>query len=85
MLIKNDNKGDAKMKKTTMILSTLMVMALLNGIVYAEQGDGKPLEMSKIEVSMQEKKGIGEKKENRQMETKQEAAHRYAQERSEER
>ena len=85
MLINNDNKGDAKMKKTTMILSTLMVMALLNGIVYAEQGDGKPLEMSKIEVSMQEKKGIGEKKENRQMETKQEAAHRYAQERSEER
>lgn len=73
------------MKKTTMILSTLMVMALLNGIVYAEQGDGKPLEMSKIEVSMQEKKGIGEKKENRHMETKQEAAHRYAQERSEER
>lgn len=78
------------MKKTTMILSTLMVMALLNGIVYAEQGDGKPLEMSKIEVSMQEKKVIGEKKETKQMETKQmetkqEAAHRYARERSEER
>lgn len=45
--------------------------------------DGKPLEMSKIEVSMQEK-GIGGKR-NRQMETKQEAYHRYAQERSEER
>ncbi|MHD0316957.1 hypothetical protein [Fusobacterium sp. THCT1E2] len=73
------------MKKITIILSTLMVMALSNGIVYAEQGDGKPLEMSKIEVSMQEKKVIGEKKETKQMETKQEAAHRYARERSEER
>lgn len=77
------------MKKTTIILSTLMVMALSNGIVYAEQGDGKPLEMSKIEVSIQEKtrefKGMNERKENQQMETKQEAAHRHAQERSEER
>lgn len=28
------------MKKTTIILSTLMVMALSNGVIYAEQGDG---------------------------------------------
>ncbi|WP_278575015.1 hypothetical protein [Fusobacterium ulcerans] len=76
------------MKKTTIILSTLMVMALSNGVIYAEQGDGKPLEMDKIEVSAQEKTekiGILNDEKNQQTEDKYEYAHSYARERSEER
>lgn len=76
------------MKKTTIILSTLMVMALSNGVIYAEQGDGKPLEMDKIEVSAQEKTekiGILNDEKNQQTEDKYEYVHSYARERSEER
>ncbi|GAA6326163.1 hypothetical protein F350042L8_32610 [Fusobacterium ulcerans] len=76
------------MKKTTIILSTLMVMALSNGVIYAEQGDGKPLEMDRIEVSAQEKTekiGILNDEKNQQTEDKYEYAHSYARERSEER
>lgn len=76
------------MKKTTIILSTLMVMALSNGVIYAEQGDGKPLEMDKIEVSTQEKTekiGILNDEKTQQTEDKYEYAHSYARERSEER
>lgn len=76
------------MKKTTIILSTLMVMALSNGVIYAEQGDGKPLEMDKIEVNAQEKTekiGILNDEKNQQTEDKYEYAHSYARERSEER
>lgn len=76
------------MKKTTIILSALMVMALSNGVIYAEQGDGKPLEMDKIEVSAQEKTekiGILNDEKNQQTEDKYEYAHSYARERSEER
>ncbi|MCB8563943.1 MULTISPECIES: hypothetical protein [Fusobacterium] len=76
------------MKKTTIILSTLMVMALSNGVIYAEQGDGKPLEMDKIEVSAQEKTekiGILNDEKTQQTEDKYEYAHSYARERSEER
>ena len=73
------------MKKTTIILSTLMVMALSNGVIYAEQGDGKPLEMDRIEVSAQEKTekiGILNDEKNQQTEDKYEYAHSYARERS---
>lgn len=76
------------MKKITIILSTLMVMALSNGVIYAEQGDGKPLEMDRIEVSAQEKTekiGILNDEKNQQTEDKYEYAHSYARERSEER
>lgn len=76
------------MKKTTIILSTLMVMVLSNGVIYAEQGDGKPLEMDKIEVSAQEKTekiGILNDEKTQQIEDKYEYAHSYARERSEER
>lgn len=76
------------MKKTTIILSTLMMMALSNGVIYAEQGDGKPLEMDKIEVSAQEKTekiGILNDEKTQQTEDKYEYAHSYARERSEER
>lgn len=76
------------MKKTTIILSTLMVMVLSNGVIYAEQGDGKPLEMDKIEVSAQEKTekiGILNDEKTQQTEDKHEYAHSYARERSEER
>lgn len=76
------------MKKTTIILSTLMVMALSNGVIYAEQGDRKPLEMDRIEVSAQEKTekiGILNDEKNQQTEDKYEYAHSYARERSEER
>ena len=76
------------MKKTTIILSTLMVMALSNGVIYAEQGDGKPLEMDQIEVSAQEKTekiGILNDEKTQQTEDKYEYAHSYARERSEER
>ncbi|MEJ6466831.1 hypothetical protein [Fusobacterium ulcerans] len=76
------------MKKTTIILSTLMVMALSNGVIYAEQGDGKPLEMDRIEVSAQEKTekiGILNDEKTQQTEDKYEYAHSYARERSEER
>ncbi|AVQ28870.1 hypothetical protein C4N20_12525 [Fusobacterium ulcerans] len=76
------------MKKTTIILSTLMVMVLSNGVIYAEQGDGKPLEMDKIEVSAQEKTekiGILNDEKTQQTEDKYEYAHSYARERSEER
>ena len=76
------------MKKTTIILSTLMVMALSNGVIYAEQGDGKPLEMDRIEVSAQEKTekiGILNDEKTQQKEDKYEYAHSYARERSEER
>ena len=76
------------MKKTTIILSTLMVMALSNGVIYAEQGDGKPLEMDRSEVSAQEKTekiGILNDEKNQQTEDKYEYAHSYARERSEER
>lgn len=76
------------MKKTTIILSTLMVMALSNGVIYAEQGDGKPLEMDRIKVSAQEKTekiGILNDEKTQQTEDKYEYAHSYARERSEER
>lgn len=76
------------MKKTTIILSTLMVMVLSNGVIYAEQGDGKPLEMDRIEVSAQEKTekiGILNDEKTQQTEDKYEYAHSYARERSEER
>ncbi|RGY62426.1 hypothetical protein DXA30_12325 [Fusobacterium ulcerans] len=76
------------MKKTTIILSTLMVIVLSNGVIYAEQGDGKPLEMDKIEVSAQEKTekiGILNDEKTQQTEDKYEYAHSYARERSEER
>lgn len=76
------------MKKTIIILSTLMVMVLSNGVIYAEQGDGKPLEMDKIEVSAQEKTekiGILNDEKTQQTEDKYEYAHSYARERSEER
>lgn len=76
------------MKKITIILSTLMVMVLSNGVIYAEQGDGKPLEMDKIEVSAQEKTekiGILNDEKTQQTEDKYEYAHSYARERSEER
>ncbi len=53
--IKFYNKGGNKMKKTAIILSTLMVMVCSNGVIYAEAGDGKPLEMDRIEVKAQEK------------------------------
>jgi|GEM_PF-5703160 len=72
------------MKKTAIILSTLMVMVCSNGVIYAEAGDGKPLEMDRIEVKAQEKterfKITTEKTENGQT-----AAHIHAQERSQER
>lgn len=76
------------MKKITIILSTLMVMVLSNGVIYAEQGDGKPLEMDRIEVSAQEKTekiGILNDEKTQQTEDKYEYAHSYARERSEER
>ena len=76
------------MKKTTIILSTLMVMALSNGVIYAEQLDWKPLEMDRIEVSAQEKTekiGILNDEKTQQTEDKYEYAHSYARERSEER
>lgn len=76
------------MKKTIIILSTLMVMVLSNGVIYAEQGDGKPLEMDRIEVSAQEKTekiGILNDEKTQQTEDKYEYAHSYARERSEER
>ncbi|MDU1910462.1 hypothetical protein [Fusobacterium sp.] len=72
------------MKRTVIILSALMVMVYSNGVIYAEAGDGKPLEMSKIEVKAQEKTEkfkIATKK----TENKQTAAHIHSQERSEER
>lgn len=65
-----------------------MVMALSNGVIYAEQGDGKPLEMDRIEVSAQEKTekiGILNDEKTQQTEDKYEYAHSYARERSEER
>ena len=45
------------MKKTAIILSTLMVMICSSGVIYAEAGDGKPLEMGKIEINMQRQNG----------------------------
>lgn len=72
------------MKKTAIILSVLTMMICSNGVIYAEAGDGKPLEMSKIEVKAQEKtekfKTTTEKTENKQI-----SAHIHAQERSAER
>ena len=59
------------MKKTAIILSALTMMICSNGVIYAEAGDGKPLEMSKIEVKAQEK-----------TENKQITAHIHAQERN---
>ena len=41
------------MKKTTIILSALMVMLCSSGVAYAEAGEGKPLEVEKTEVSIQ--------------------------------
>jgi len=82
------------MKKTTIILSTLMVMICSSGVIYAEAGDGKPLEMGKIEINMQRQNGdertydftgrIDNEKNNSQ-ETSWEISHKMAHERSEER
>ena len=82
------------MKKTTIILSTLMVMVCSSGVIYAEAGDGKPLEMGKIKINMQRQNGdertydftgrIDNEKNNSQ-ETSWEISHKMAHERSEER
>ena len=82
------------MKKTAIILSALMVMVCSSGVIYAEAGDGKPLEMGKTEISMQKQNNdertydftrrIDNEKSNSK-ETSWEMSHKMAHERSEER
>lgn len=83
------------MKKITIILSTLMIMICSNGVIYAEAGEGKPIEMGmpKKEMNMQKenkderrydftKKADNEN--NTSKETKWERSHETAHEISEE-
>lgn len=82
------------MKKTTIILSALMVMLCSSGVAYAEAGEGKPLEVEKTEVSIQ-KQNNNEKaynftrkidnEKNNSKGTSWEMNHKMAHERSEER
>lgn len=71
------------MKKTTMILSALVLFACSSNIINAEQGDGKPLGMQRVEVQRQ--RGNTKRKENMSKEEKWEVSHRRARERSQER
>jgi len=70
------------MKKTVIILSALMVMSFSNGVIYAEAGEGKPLEIGKKEINIQNK---NDNEKNIPKETEWEIAHKFAHERSEER
>lgn len=71
------------MKKTTMIISAAVLFICSNNITNAEQGDGKPLGMQRIEV--QKRKISEERKENMSREEKWEVLHKQARERSQER
>lgn len=71
------------MKKTTMIISAAVLFICSNNITNAEQGDGKPLGMQRIEV--QKRKISEERKENMSREEKWEILHKQARERSQER
>lgn len=71
------------MKKTTMIISAAVLFICSNNIANAEQGDGKPLGMQRIEV--QKRKISEERKENMSREEKWEILHKQARERSQER
>lgn len=82
------------MKKTVIILSALMVMSFSNGVIYAEAGEGKPLEIGKKEINIQNKSDNEGKynfiskvdnEKNTPKETEWEIVHKFAHERSEER
>lgn len=78
------------MKKATIILSALTMMLCSEGIIYAEAGDAKPVEMERTEMSVEGKESYNENvssftNEVKDEETEWNRAHEVAHERSEER
>lgn len=76
-------KGGNKMKKTTMILSAMVLFACSSNIINAEQGDGKFIGTQRVEV--QKQRVNTKRRENMSREEKWEASHKNARERSQER